>query len=130
MKGEPFSLKFESIIRLDDVLKEWWKSVPQEYHLCDDWLDLEQAKAGVDECQDENHLALFNHFIVSMIDIYSSLLQPNAVETQNDQVLSVVQELSLRRCLNCCQLLIHSQIKCLVLSDTLSCKTKKKTIYI
>ncbi|KAI8889150.1 hypothetical protein K501DRAFT_329267 [Backusella circina FSU 941] len=121
LKGEAFSLKFESIIRLDDVLKEWWKSVPPEYYVCENWLDLEEAKIAVEKCQVEEHLALFNYFVVSMIDIYSSLLQPNTLETKNDQILSVVQELALRRCLHGCQLLICSQIKCTLLSDTRSC---------
>ncbi|KAI8887196.1 hypothetical protein K501DRAFT_269166 [Backusella circina FSU 941] len=123
LKGDPFSLKFESIIRMDDVLREWWESVPLQYKICEDWLNVEQAKTGIDRCDNDSSLILFNYSLAFMMDIYSALLQPSALGTSNNQILSVVQEFSLRRSLDCCELLIYSQFKSILLSDTLSCQS-------
>jgi hypothetical protein len=108
LRGDPFSLKFDSVIRMDQVLMEWWKNAPLQYQICEDWLNVEDAKKGIDQCKNDSSLILFNYFLAFMMDIYSALLQPSALGTSNDQILSVVQELSLRRSLDCCQLLIYS----------------------
>ncbi|KAI8887579.1 hypothetical protein K501DRAFT_306352, partial [Backusella circina FSU 941] len=89
------------------MFKEWWKGLPEKYHLCDDWLDVEQCKEKIDETQDSAPLMMFIRFQIFTMDIYSCLLQPKALDSDNNQLLSMVQELMLERSLHCCQLVSH-----------------------
>jgi hypothetical protein len=114
-------LTFETIIELDEVLNMWWRNAPSEYQVCIEWLDLEKCKDAISRCTNGSNLMFFNQFLAFMVDIYSTLLQPKALNNADDQILSVVQELTLRRSIHCSEVLIYSQARTTVLDNPPSC---------
>lgn len=123
--GAVCSLSFESIVRLDEMLKEWWEDLPEKYHFCDNWLDPEQCKGRIDETNDSAPLMMFIRFQIFTMDIYSCMLKPKALDSGNNQLLSIVQELMLERSLHCCQLVRYCVKKLSDCSIILPCKLSR-----
>lgn len=119
--GKTCTLTFESIVRLEDIINEWSNAMPEEFRLCADLKNEQLCREAIAKTNDVIKLASFVHFHVFMIGIYSCLLQPIALGTENDQLLSYVQQHSLQSSLTSCRLLIHTIHKLSTAKDTSNC---------
>jgi hypothetical protein len=63
-KGYPFTLTFETIIELDEVLNMWWRNAPSEYQVCIEWLDLEKCKDAISRCTNGSNLMFFAFWLI------------------------------------------------------------------
>lgn len=115
-------MTFESIVRMEDVIKEWTRCVPKEFLLCDDLHDVEKCKAAIDKETDCVVLIGFIHVHVLLLTIYTCLLQPIALGMNNEQLLSFVQQKSLENSLKGCRLLIYAVHRISDATGATSCK--------
>jgi hypothetical protein len=111
-------LKFADIILVDDIISEFWRNLPSVYHICDDWLDMQDVKAKVGQCDDGLVLMVLAYFLSYANDIYATLLTPS----DDSLILTVFQERVLKRCLHCSQLVLYT-LRCVAELETSSpCK--------
>lgn len=101
-------MSFESIVRMEDAVQEWVRSVPKEYRLCNDYLDPECCRQAIAQSTDMIMLLSYMHYTVLIIMIYGSLLKPIALRRDADQILSFVQNHSLEKTLAGCRLMIYT----------------------
>lgn len=106
--GAVCTLSFESIVRMEDAVQEWVRSVPKEYRLCNDYLDPECCRQAIAQSTDMIMLLSYMHYTVLIIMIYGSLLKPIALRRDADQILSFVQNHSLEKTLAGCRLMIYT----------------------
>ncbi|CAO3641969.1 unnamed protein product [Mucor hiemalis] len=106
--GKTCTLTFESIVRLEDIINEWSSAMPEEFRLCADLKNEQLCREAIASTNDVIKLISFVHFHVFLIGIYSCLLQPIALGSENDQILSYVQQHSLESSLKSCRLLINT----------------------
>ncbi|KAL7312429.1 hypothetical protein PS15m_008189 [Mucor circinelloides] len=118
--GRTCTLSFESIVRMEDVMKEWARSIPDEFRLCDDLYDEELCFKAIDQATDSILLTNFIQFHIFHVSTYSCLLQPKSMADYAQQILSWVQEHSLAMALKSCRLLLYA-IHRLAVADTSSC---------
>ncbi|CEP11348.1 hypothetical protein [Parasitella parasitica] len=118
--GKASSLSFESIVRMEQVMKEYTEVIPAELRLCDDLSDVKKCYDAIEQTTDSVLLVNFVQYHFLNIGIYSSFLQPKAVSDQSQQLLSLVQQHSLSESLKSARLLIHA-IHRLAAADTKSC---------
>lgn len=104
------------------MILEWSNSIPKEFRLCIDLKDIDLCKAAVDKSTDSVVLMLFIQFQSFIISIHSCLLQPIALGSDNDQLLSFVQRRSLDTSLKGCKLIIHAVLRISQTKDTTVCK--------
>ncbi|KAL9545736.1 hypothetical protein MBANPS3_007008 [Mucor bainieri] len=118
--GRTCTLSFEAIVRMHDVMKEWARSIPAEFRLCDDLYDAEMCFQAIDRATDSVLLTNFIQFHLFHVSTYSCLLQPKSLADDDQQILSWVQEHSLTTALRSCRLLLYA-IRRLAVADTSSC---------
>ncbi|KAI8639494.1 hypothetical protein BD408DRAFT_421392 [Parasitella parasitica] len=118
--GKASSFSFESIVRMEQVMKEYTAAVPAELRLCDDLNDAKKCNDAIEQTTDSVLLVNFIQYHFLNISIYSSFLQPKALSDQGHQLLSLVQQHSLSESLKSAQLLIHATHQ-LAIADTKSC---------
>ncbi|KAI8643652.1 hypothetical protein BD408DRAFT_149424 [Parasitella parasitica] len=106
--GRTCTLSFESIIRIEDVMREWASAMPAEFRLCDDLYDWEKCYKAIDQVTDSILLTNFIQFHVFHVSTYSCLLQPKSLSDYGQDLLSRVQEHSLTKALESCKLLLHA----------------------
>ncbi|CEP13854.1 hypothetical protein [Parasitella parasitica] len=80
--GRTCTLSFESIIRIEDVIREWASAMPAEFQLCDNLYDWELCYKAID--------------------------QPKSLSNYGQELSSRVQEHSLTKALESCKLLLHA----------------------
>ena len=103
------------------MIKEYTNNVPAELRLCDDLNDVRLCYDVMENTTDSVLLMNFVQFHIFIAGIYSCLLQPKALNNQDQQLLSLVQQHSLNQALKSCQLLIHG-IHRLAIVNMSSCK--------
>jgi hypothetical protein len=113
-------LPFEVILQLDQVINEWWTSLPPRYRMCPDWLDLDQCIKAMNETTDGVTLISFINFLIYILGAYSQMLQPKS--TTNDSVLSIVEKMTLERSLHCCRIVMCGFERAKHLDTYSSCK--------
>ncbi|KAI9483588.1 MAG: hypothetical protein EXX96DRAFT_616559 [Benjaminiella poitrasii] len=108
--GKTCTLSFESIVRLEDVIKEWAKTLPAELRLCDDLKDTEKCREAMNGETDFIVLLTFIQFHLVIVSTYSCLLKPITLGA-NEQILSYVQHYSLNQIIHSCRLLFYASHK-------------------
>ncbi|KAI8887198.1 hypothetical protein K501DRAFT_330779 [Backusella circina FSU 941] len=103
-KDSIHAIKFSDIILVDGIIAEWWHNLPLKYRICEDWLNVQQLKIGIDQNTDSMVLLLVVYFLSYNNDIYATLLTPNDA----DFILSMVHEQALARCLYCSQVTVYA----------------------
>ncbi|KAI8884027.1 hypothetical protein K501DRAFT_332930 [Backusella circina FSU 941] len=107
--GHVCTLPLEVILRLDEVINEWWSSLPKRYRICDHWLDSEQCIKNINETTDGVVLISFVNFLIYILGAFSQMLQPKSVA--DNTVLSIVENLTLERSLYCCRMVMCSFVR-------------------
>lgn len=82
--------------------------MPERFRLSPDMRNEQICMAAIDETDDFLKLLSFVHFHIFLVGIYSCLLQPVALGTENDQLLSFIQQHSLEDTLKSCRLIINA----------------------
>ncbi|EPB85686.1 hypothetical protein HMPREF1544_07512 [Mucor circinelloides 1006PhL] len=118
--GTTCALSFESILVMEDVIKEYTKAVPAEFRLCDDLNNVEMCFHAIENTVDSVLLVNFVQFHILQMSVYSCLLQPKALNSQGQQLLSSIQEHSLENALKSTQFILCG-IRRLAAADTTSC---------
>lgn len=119
--GRTCALSFESILVMEDVIKEYTKAVPADLRLCDDLNSAEMCYYAIENTTDSALLVNFVQFHILQISVYSSLLQPKALSNQGQQLLSSIQEHSLEKALKSAQFILCG-IRRLATVNTTTCK--------
>lgn len=109
-------------MRLEDIINEWSSAMPEEFRLCADLKNEQLCREAIASTNDVIKLISFVHFHVFLIGIYSCLLQPIALGSENDQILSYVQQHSLESSLKSCRLLINTIHRMSVSDGSSNCK--------
>lgn len=120
--GLESKLTFESIVRLEDVINEWFNCIPIKFRVSADFRSETMCKAAVDETSDCILLMTFLHFHLFLVNIYSSLAQPIALNEHNDLLLPIVQQACLHHTLKGCRLLLHTVYRIFALKGPSQCK--------
>ncbi|KAF1801225.1 Zn(2)-C6 fungal-specific transcription factor [Mucor lusitanicus] len=104
--GKTCALSFESILVMEEVIKEYTKAVPAEFRLCDDLNSAKMCYYAIENTTDSVLLVNFVQFHILQMSVYSSLLQPKALSNQGQQLLSSIQEHSLEKALKSAQFIL------------------------
>lgn len=118
--GKSCAFSFESILVMEELIKEYTTKVPPDIRLCADMNNTDMCFEAIDKTKDPVLLVNFMHFHILQMSVYSCLLRPKALSDQGQQILSLVQEHSLSKALKSCQLLLHA-IHRLAVTDQTSC---------
>ncbi|KAL7324662.1 hypothetical protein PS15p_209822 [Mucor circinelloides] len=118
--GKSCAFSFESILVMEELIKEYTRSVPADVRLCADMNNTAMCFEAMNTTTDSVLLINFMHFHVLQMSVYSCLLRPKALSDQGQQILSLVQEHSLSKALKSCQLMLRA-IHRLAVTDATSC---------
>ncbi|KAF1801226.1 hypothetical protein V8B55DRAFT_1528379 [Mucor lusitanicus] len=118
--GKSCAFSFESILVMEELIKEYTTKVPSDIRLCADMNNKRMCFEAIDKTRDPVLLVNFMHFHILQMSVYSCLLRPRALSDQGQQILSLVQEHSLSKALASCQLLLRA-IHRLAVTDQSSC---------
>lgn len=105
--GKPCAFSFESILVMEDLIKEYTANLSPDVRLCADMNNTSLCFEAIGKTKDPVLLMNFMHFHILQMSVYSCLLCPKALTDQGRQILSVVQEHSLSKALTSCRLLLR-----------------------
>lgn len=107
------------------MIGEWGRAVPLEFRICDDMTDLEMSQNALKMATNPVSLINFIQFQSVRMSLFSCLLRPVALWTENSQVLSYVQHRSLDSTLESTRLMLLAVQQVLASEEASSCKYKR-----
>ncbi|KAI8139921.1 hypothetical protein BJV82DRAFT_672299 [Fennellomyces sp. T-0311] len=107
--GQECELRLDLILQFEPVVQAWWKSLSNEFRLCDDPFDLKAVYQAIENVQSSTDLIPLALIHVITVMIQPALLQPySSVHGRgNDDIITILRERSRTLSLCSAQALIY-----------------------
>ncbi|KAG1137497.1 hypothetical protein G6F37_007965 [Rhizopus arrhizus] len=109
--GSTCTVSFETILRLDEVMLEYRRTIPKQWDICKDVYDEEQCRRAIDGSFDYFAIFTFIQFHVIVLTFYGTFLQPVALNNESDDLLNIVRQHALERSRKATRLVLYGMEK-------------------
>ncbi|KAG1474261.1 hypothetical protein G6F56_000460 [Rhizopus delemar] len=119
--GDACTVNLETIFRVDEVIAEHRRSIPNRWSIFKDIENEEQCKKAMGESFDFFSIYAYVHFNVICLGFYASFLQPVSLDNENTELIQVIQQHSFERSRKTARLSLHGLKRLLQLENKASC---------